>query len=87
MTWYNEFNAVFWSGIATVVMGAVGLAIKYGLKSKCDDINFCWGLIKIHRRVELEDPPSDEEQGIGTPKSSGGSGKISLPNIKVPNAL
>ena len=84
MPWWSEFNAVFWSGIATVVMGSVGLAIKYGLKSKCDDINFCWGLIKIHRRVELEDPPSDEEQP-GTPKSGGK--QISLPNIKVPNAL
>jgi hypothetical protein len=80
--WYNEFNAVFWSGIATVVMGAVGLAIKYGLKSKCDDVNLCWGLIKIHRRVDLEDDPSSDEEK-STPNTPTGGGKMSLPNIKL----
>ncbi len=76
MSCYNEFNAVFWSGIATVVMGGIGLAIKYGLKSKCDDVSLCFGCIKIHRRVELEavESASDEENnrnsiGITIPKS------------------
>lgn len=28
--------------------------IKYCLKSKCENVDFCFGLIKVNRRVDLE---------------------------------
>ncbi len=40
----------------------MGVVIKTALKSKCDETNLCWGLIKIHRRVELENE-DDENRG------------------------
>ena len=58
--WYDTFNDIFWISISTSFFALVGLTIKTALKSKCDETNLCWGLIKIHRRVELEN--SEEEQ-------------------------
>ena len=54
--WYSEFNAVFFTGIATMIIGIAGLAIKYGFASKCDNVEICYGLLKIHRQVEFESP-------------------------------
>ena len=53
--WYGTFDAVFFTGIATMIIGLAGLAIKYGFASKCDNVELCCGLIKIHRAVQLED--------------------------------
>ena len=57
--WYNEFNSVFFLSMATIISGLLALCIKYGFASKCDDIALCCGLIRIHRRVELE---GDDEE-------------------------
>jgi len=64
MAWYETFDAVFWTGIATMFFGFLGISIKTALASKCDSVD-CW-CIKIHRRVELEiekkdDPPVPEK--------------------------
>ena len=40
--------------LATLGSGMVGLSIRYCLKSKCEDISFCWGCCKIHRDTEAE---------------------------------
>ena len=53
MIW-TIFNSAFWITITTLLTGSIALGLKYCLKSKCDRINCCWGLIKIHRNVELE---------------------------------
>jgi len=53
MIW-TIFNSAFWITIVTLCTGSVALGLKYCLKSKCDSINLCYGLIKIHRNVELE---------------------------------
>ena len=53
--WYNEFNSVFFTGIATMAFGALALLVKYGFASKCDNISLCFGMLRIHRAVELED--------------------------------
>jgi hypothetical protein len=37
-----------------LLFGCIGLSIKYCLRSKCDNINLCFGLITVHRNVELE---------------------------------
>lgn len=54
MPFYNEFNAVFWTGLATISFAFFGIVIKAMLSSKCDNVSLCCGLIKIHRVVELE---------------------------------
>jgi hypothetical protein len=59
--WTDTFNDIFFISIGTtVVVPIVIMLIKYSFKSKCDSVNLCCGLIKIHRAVELEH--SDEEK-------------------------
>jgi hypothetical protein len=53
--WESSFNGAFWITIATLFIGAVSLAFKYCLKSKCKDINICFGCLRINRTVELEE--------------------------------
>jgi hypothetical protein len=52
--WYNTFDGVFFITIITIVTGSFGLMLRYCLKSKCDNVNCCWGCITIHRNVEIE---------------------------------
>ena len=54
MVWYSTFDAVFFTGIATMVFTCFAIVIKTALASKCDNLNLCFGCIQIHRRVELE---------------------------------
>lgn len=54
MAWYLTFDSAFWITITTIVVSAFGLAIKYCLKSKCDNVNCCYGCFTLHRNVELE---------------------------------
>ena len=60
--WYDTFNDIFWISISTSFFALVGLTIKTALKSKCDETNLCWGLIKIHRRVELEENEEESKK-------------------------
>jgi len=64
--WIDTFDAVFWITISTLVCGSFGLVVRYCLKSKCDNINLCCGLINIHRDVkaELEQELKELELGI-----------------------
>jgi hypothetical protein len=48
------FNSVFWLSISTMILTSFGVLLKYCLKSKCDKIDLCFGLIKVHRNVEIE---------------------------------
>lgn len=54
MSWYDTFDSVFWITMATIIAGSIGLCVRYSLKSKCDLVKICCGLIEIHRNVELE---------------------------------
>jgi hypothetical protein len=58
--WYTEFNAVFFTGIATMAFGALAVLCKYLFVSKCDNVSICFDFIKIHRAVELEVPNIEE---------------------------
>ena len=51
----NTYDAFFVSTLTTMILGFSGLALRYCLKSKCEHCTFCWGCLKIDRRVELED--------------------------------
>ena len=53
-SWYTEFNAVFWITISTLVCGSVGLVVRYCLKSKCEDVDLCYGLLHFKRDVKAE---------------------------------
>jgi len=53
-SWYDTFDAVFFTGIATMAFGGLAVCLRYGFMSKCDNIQFCWGAITIHRAVDLE---------------------------------
>jgi hypothetical protein len=64
MNWYNEFNGTFWITIATLLTGSLALCVRYCLKSKCDRVNICCGMISIHRDVELELSDIETDQGI-----------------------
>ena len=40
--------------ITTIILGCLVMSLKILFKSKCKDINVCFGLLKITRTVELE---------------------------------
>ena len=48
------FNSVFWLSISTMILTSFSVLLKYCLKSKCDKIDLCCGLIKVHRNVQIE---------------------------------
>ena len=62
MTWYTVFNDVFWISVATLTFSFLGVVIKSMLASKCDNVNICFGLLTIHRRVELEQEQPNNTQ-------------------------
>ena len=53
--WIEIYDGVFFITIGTLLFGCIGLSIKYLLKSKCDNVNLCYGLIKVHRNVKVEE--------------------------------
>ena len=54
MSWFNTFDGVFFITIITILTTFLGLMLKFCLKSKCGEVNVCWGCLKINRNVELE---------------------------------
>lgn len=63
--WYDTFDAVFWITISTLACGSFGLVVRYCLKSKCDNINICYGLVNVHRDVKLEVEEEMKEMELG----------------------
>ncbi len=60
--WYDDFNSVFFITVGTMVFGFLGIVLRYAFLSKCDNVSICFGLIKIHRVVQIEeDVPQVEE--------------------------
>jgi hypothetical protein len=41
-------------GISIAGMGLIGLMIRYGFRSKCNDVSLCFGLIHIQRDIQNE---------------------------------
>lgn len=79
MSWWGEFNSVFWITITTILTGSLGLAIKVCLRSKCDNVNCCWGGIIIHRNVELEQEEEMKEMEMGLGNSTRNLGSTTPP--------
>jgi len=61
MPWYDEFNSVFFTGIATMSFGALALLVRAGYASKCDNVSICFGMVRIHRAVELEEQKEEDD--------------------------
>ena len=60
--WTETYNDVFFISIGTSIFLFLGTLVKYGFRSKCDNIELCYGLIKVHRRVELESSDDDNQE-------------------------
>jgi len=63
--WIETFDAVFFLTIGSLVCGGFALVIKYCLRSKCDDVNLCFGFIKVHRNVDLEVEEEMKQMELG----------------------
>ena len=55
------FDDTFWLTLAGIIVGVVGVLIRYCFLSKCDNVSICCDLIKIHRAVELELPNVEDD--------------------------
>ena len=64
-SWIETFDAVFWITISSLICGSFGLVVRYCLKSKCDNIDICCGLINVHRDVKLEVEQEIKEMELG----------------------
>lgn len=52
--WKDYYDGVFFISVITIFVGFLGLAVRYCLKSKCEQFSLCCGLITVNRRVDLE---------------------------------
>ena len=59
--WYDSFNGVFFITAGTMLFGFFGILLRYAFLSKCDNVSVCYGLIKIHRVVQIEEDLPNEE--------------------------
>ena len=52
--------------LATIFSALVGLIIRYSFRSKCEDVNLCFGCLKFHRdtRSEKEVTTQESEEEI-----------------------
>jgi len=68
--WIQTYDAVFFVTISTLICGSFGLVVRYCLKSKCDDVNVCYGLIKVHRDIKAEIELEEKEIEAGIDEKS-----------------
>jgi hypothetical protein len=40
--------------LSTIASAVVGLIIRYSFRSKCDEVNCCFGCLKFHRDIKSE---------------------------------
>ena len=60
-------NAYFYLSVLTLMMGGVGLIVRYSYKSKCKEVQ-C-GCLKIVRDIEIEEREDIEERKHPMPSS------------------
>ena len=48
------FDSVLIISLATIFSGIAVLALKLCFKSKCSDVNVCFGVLQLQRNVTLE---------------------------------
>jgi len=81
--WIQTYDGVFFISLATILMGAFGVSVKYCLKSKCEHLNLCCGLLVIDRRVDLEIQEEMKELEMGVKEDEKGEmPEIDLSKLK-----
>ena len=50
----TKYDGVTIISITTIILGCLVMSLKILFKSKCKNIDICFGLLKIKRTVELE---------------------------------
>jgi len=55
------FDDTFWLTLSGIIVGVLGVLIRYCFLSKCDNVSVCYGILKIHRAVELELPNVEDD--------------------------
>ena len=70
--WIKEYNGIFFISLSTLIIGFLGLIVRYTLKSKCEHFKCCFGLFEIDRRVDLEvqEELAQIELGIESPEDT-----------------
>ena len=48
----------------------LALLVRYAFKSKCDQVNLCWGLLEIHRKIENEQLTNENHNDFESQKIS-----------------
>lgn len=47
-------NGTFWITLTSLLLGSFALVVKYALKSKCVNVECCFGMFKVKRDIEGE---------------------------------
>lgn len=70
--WTSVYDGIFFISLSTLVIGFLGLIVRYTLKSKCEHFKCCFGLFEIDRRVDLEvqEELAQIELGIESPEDT-----------------
>jgi hypothetical protein len=50
----TELTESFWMGFYTFTGGFILAVLAIAYRSKCSNVNVCWGMLKIERDVEVE---------------------------------
>lgn len=48
-------------GLATLIVGLIGLIVRYAFKSKCTNVDLCCGCLTIKRNVDAENEIETKE--------------------------
>jgi hypothetical protein len=51
---FEDLNGVWLLTAGGMLFGFLGVILRYAYKTKCDNIDICWGLVKIHRDIRTE---------------------------------
>jgi len=81
MIWYDQFNAVFFISLSTIIVSFFGVAVRYCLKSKCEHFSLCFGLINVDRRVDLEVQEHIRELELGAEEKDEETTSVRRPSI------
>jgi hypothetical protein len=65
MNWIETFDGIFFITVITIITAFFGVVLRFCLRSKCGEINMCWGCLKINRNVELEQEEEMKAMELG----------------------
>ena len=68
--WMTTYDGVFFISLGTLIIGFLGLIVRYALKSKCEHFSCCFGAFTIDRRVDLEVQEELAQMELGVPDDS-----------------